>query len=135
MNRECSFIQSHVLPSFIQHLQVSFQCNPFQTCWHIFFSFFSPVSLFSFVRPADSSLALLGFDSGCMKGNLTQILRKTSAFKHLPHLRPLHYLKPIESLYILMERRTTSEAQGSEVNLLRCPHPKPQHPTPSLFAP
>ena len=49
-------------------------------------------------------VARLGFDSGCMKGNLTQILRKTSSFKHLPHLRPLHYLKAIGSLYILMER-------------------------------
>lgn len=157
--------------SFIQH-QVSFQSILFQTCWHISSVSSAEYPSSSFSRPADSSLSLLGFDFDWMKGNLTQTLRRTNSYKHLAHVKPLHYLKAIGSHYFLIGEnepllklkvlkwtypevtipnpvshyrgggepllkdlrfQETLGAQGSEVNLPRCPYSK--HPIPSLFAP
>lgn len=153
---------------FIQH-HVSFQCTLFQTCWHLSSVSSAEYPSSSFSRPADSSLSLLGFDFDWMKGNLTQTLRRTNSYKHLSHVKPLHYLKAIGSHYFLIREneplsrfwsepiqrsppqiqwshyrgsepllkalrfQETLGAQGSEVNLPRCPYSK--HPIPSLFAP
>jgi len=87
--------------SFIQH-QVSFQSILFQTCWHISSVSSAEYPSSSFSRPADSSLSLLGFDFDWMKGNLTQTLRRTNSYKHLAHVKPLHYLKAIGSHYFLI---------------------------------
>lgn len=129
IKRKCSFIQSYVLPSFIQHGQVSFQCILFQTCWH---NFLSTVSLFCFSRPAEFSLALLGLDyccqtlgsdSGCLKGKVIQVPRWTSSCKHLAHLGSLITERNRESLFS-NEGNEPLLKQGSEVSLSRCPYPK-----------
>ena len=101
IKRECSFIQWYF---YFPSSSIKFHSN-------LYFSkpagTYSSVSSaeypsFSFSRPVDCSLSLLGFDSDWMKGNLTQTLRRTNSYKHLVHVKPLHYLKAIGSDHFLI---------------------------------
>lgn len=77
------------------------------------------------------SMFPLWFKDSCLDVYLSDrsIPRRISSCKHLAHPRPLHNLKTTGSHCFPMRECTTSEAQGPEVNLTRCPHPKSNSPT------